>query len=49
MATPPPSGEFDLAKLYLWVKGLESKANSVIRELDVLKNDLVKKNIDLRK
>ncbi|MBS3124457.1 hypothetical protein J4437_07570 [Candidatus Woesearchaeota archaeon] len=49
MATPPQSGEFDLAKLYLWVKGLESKANSVIRELDVLKNDLVKKNIDLRK
>lgn len=43
------SPEFTPAKLYLWVKGLESKVNNLLREVDVIKNDLVKKNNDLKK
>ncbi|MBI2665680.1 hypothetical protein HYX12_03610 [Candidatus Woesearchaeota archaeon] len=45
----PPQAGFDQAKLYVWVKGLESKANSLLREFDLIKNDLVKKNNDLKK
>ena len=50
--TAPPSRQssgFGEAKLYVWVKGLESKLNSLIREVDILKNDLIKKNENLRK
>lgn len=43
-----PSG-FGEAKLYVWVKGLESKLNTLMREVDILKNDLIKKNENLRK
>ncbi len=38
-----PQG-FDNSKLYLWVKGLESKANNLRREVDVLKTDFIKRN-----
>ena len=44
--TPPPG--FEPAKLYVWVKSLESKVNVLLREVDVLKNDFVKRNQDLR-
>lgn len=43
-----PSG-FGEAKLYVWVKGLESKLNTLMREVNILKNDLIKKNENLRK
>lgn len=48
---PPVSAEpaFDSSKLYLWVKALETKANNLLREVDVFKNDYVKKNAQLRK
>ena len=42
-------GDFTNAKLYVWVKGLESKVNTMMRELNLLKNDLIKKNENLRK
>src|SRR3989338_5178482 len=49
MATIPPADpNFDAAKLYVWIKGVESKVNTLIREVDSLKNDYVKKYSDLR-
>ncbi len=45
---PPPSG-FDPAKLYVWVKGLESKVNNLLREVDVLKNDFIRRANQLNK
>jgi histidyl-tRNA synthetase len=47
--TAPPAQGFDNARLYMWVKGLEGKVNNLLREVDVLKNDLMKKNVDLKK
>lgn len=43
-SAPVDQGNFDNAKLYVWVKGLEGKLNSLVREVDLLKNELVKKN-----
>jgi len=40
---------FDQAKLYLWIKALESKVNNLLREVDLLKNDFITKNNQLRK
>ncbi len=40
---------FDQAKLYLWVKALEGKVNNLLREVDLLKNDFITKNNQLRK
>ena len=37
------------AKLFVWVKGLESKVNLLLREVDIIKNDLLRKHVDLRK
>ena len=45
---PSVSG-FDNAKLYVWVKGLESKINNLLREVDVLKNDFIKRANQLNK
>tara|TARA_Y100000310_G_scaffold92989_1_gene90566 strand:- start:865 stop:1251 length:387 start_codon:yes stop_codon:yes gene_type:complete len=50
MAKPPPVQQgFDQAKLYLWVKALEGKVNNLLREVDLLKNDFITKNNQLRK
>tara|TARA_Y100000310_G_C20133687_1_gene557004 strand:+ start:63 stop:434 length:372 start_codon:yes stop_codon:yes gene_type:complete len=46
---PPAKPAFDNAKLYVWVKGLEGKVNNLLRQVDVLKNDLIKKNNQLKK
>ena len=46
---PEATGSFDAGKLYVWVKGLESKVNTLLREIDLVKNDTVKKNGELRK
>jgi len=46
---PEATGSFDSGKLYVWVKGLESKVNTLLREIDLVKNDTSKKNADLRK
>lgn len=40
---------FNSAKLYMWVKGLESKVNNLVREVDVLKNDSIRKTNSLKK
>ncbi len=45
----PEDQGFDAAKLYLWVKGLESKVNNLIREVDIIKNDFIKKNNEFKK
>ena len=50
MAQPtPPETSFDPARMYMWVKGLESKVNNLVREMDVIKNDFVGKSHQLRK
>lgn len=47
--TPPPQQpDFDAAKLYVWVKGLEGKVNNLLREVTILKNDYIKKHNDLK-
>jgi len=48
MEAPPVPG-FDPAKLYVWVKGLESKANNLLREVGVLKNDFINRANKLNK
>jgi len=45
----PQQSGFDNSKLYVWVKGLESKVNNLLREMDILKNDFIKKNNNLKK
>ncbi len=42
-------GGFDPSKMYVWVKGLEGKINSLMREVDLVKNDLIRKNSSLSK
>jgi len=42
------AGGFDTAKLYLWIKGLEGKVNNLLREMNVLKNDSLKKSSQMR-
>ena len=51
MAAPAPPEEsgFDTAKLYVWIKGVESKVNTLVREVDVLKNDYIKKHNELKR
>ena len=48
LPSPEDSG-YDPARLYVWVKALESKINNLLREVEVLKNDFSKKNTDLKK
>ena len=45
----PAQTDFDSAKLYLWVKSLESKVNNLVREVNLLKNDFISKNNKLNK
>ncbi len=39
----------DSAHIYVWLKGVEGKLNNLIREVNVLKNDLSTKNQALKK
>ena len=43
--TTAQEGSFDQAKLFLWVKGLETKVNNLTREVDSIKNDFIRKTI----
>src|SRR3989338_4138984 len=43
-----PEVGFDQAKMYVWLKGLEGKVNNLNREINVLKNDLSRKNSQLK-
>jgi len=40
---------FELSKIYIWIKGVESKLNTLRREFDVLKEDSSKKYDKLTK
>lgn len=42
-------GEFELSKVYIWLKGIESKLNNLRREFEVLKEDAMKKQERLGK
>ncbi len=48
-AAPPAEPELDTAKLYVWIKGVESKVNTLVREVEVLKNDHIRKHADLKR
>ncbi len=43
-----PSG-YDPAKLYMWIKSLESKVNNLVREMDLLKNSSIKKAEEMKR
>ncbi|MDP3640379.1 MAG: hypothetical protein Q8R53_04220 [Nanoarchaeota archaeon] len=47
MAATSPNGaspqDFSLPRLYAWLKGVEGKVNTLLREMDLLKNDFMKK------
>jgi hypothetical protein len=44
----PAQQSFDNAKIYVWVKGLETKVNNLLREVDILKNDFTKKHNEFK-
>ena len=44
-----PGSDFGPSKLYVWVRGLEGKINNLTREVDVLKNDFIKRANGLNK
>jgi predicted transcriptional regulator len=44
MAEPAEAGSFDNSHLYLLIKSLESKVNNMVREVNLLKNDLSKRS-----
>ena len=46
---PPAAAALDPNTLYIVVKGLESKANNLLRQMDIFKNDYLKKNTDMKK
>ena len=39
----PAEEGFDSSKIYIWLRGIESKVNNLRRELDIIKNDSAKK------
>jgi len=47
-SAPPPQQSFDPGMMYVWIKGVESKVNNLIREMNVLKNDFTRKASDLK-
>ena len=40
---------FDPARIYVWIRSIESKVNTLLREVDLLKNDFLKRQQDIRK
>lgn len=51
MPTKPAETQpsLEAAKLYVWIKALEGKVNNLLREVDVLKNDFMRKQGEARK
>ena len=41
--------DFGSSKLYVWVKGLETKVNNLLREVEMLKTDFIKKSNEMKK
>jgi len=48
MVIVAPSSEYDNSQIFVWVKGLEGKVNNLLREVDMIKNDFIKKANNLR-
>jgi len=48
-ATSVQAPNSEVAKLYTWVKALEIKINKLTREFDLLKNDSIRRNNNLKK
>ena len=46
---PQQQQGFDNAKMYVWVKGLETKVNNLIREVNIIKNDFIQKSSKMKK
>lgn len=46
---PSEQAAFDSSRMYIWVKSLESKANNLLREVEMLKSNMVKRNEDVKK
>ncbi len=44
----PIAQGMDPGRLYVWVKGLESKVNALLREVTVIKTDVMRKQSQLR-
>ena len=42
-------GGFDLSKIYVWIRGIESKVNNIRRELDIIKQDTNQKQDKINK
>ena len=42
-------GGFDLSKIYVWLRGIESKVNNIRRELDIIKQDTSTKQEKINK
>jgi len=40
---------FDSSKMFVWIKGVESKVNNLRRELEIIKSDMTNKNDKLTK
>ncbi len=47
-AEPTQDSGFDPSRMYVWLKGLESKANNLLRQVNVIKNDASKKSMSLK-
>ncbi len=47
--SPPIGPQYDANSLYIIVKGLENKVNNLLRQMEIFKNDYIKKNTDLKK
>jgi len=41
--------EFDLSKIYVWIRGIESKVNNIRRELDIIKQNTSNKDDKIKK
>lgn len=40
---------FDLSKIYVWIRGVESKVNNIRRELDIIKQNTSNKDEKIKK
>ena len=48
MMQPPQPQGFSPQQTYVWMKALETKVNNLLREVDILKEDFMKKNANLK-
>ena len=46
---PPQQSDFGPQQMYAWLKNVEMKVNTLVREVDILKNDVLRKTHELQK